>query len=120
MRYKCNMAGCREFIPAPGLCPSCLRRTRKSTDTRRGTAAQRGYGREHRDARTVVLDRDPLCKCDAGMYCHGTDDCWEQSTVADHFPHTRKELVAAGQDPNDPDHMRGLCKRCHDKRKRGR
>lgn len=26
----------------------------------------------------------------------------------------RIELVEAGLDPNDPQRMRGLCKRCHD------
>ena len=36
------------------------------------------------------------------------------STIADHWPLERVELVEAGLDPNDPARMRGLCKRCHD------
>ncbi|AHH98316.1 hypothetical protein KALB_4954 [Kutzneria albida DSM 43870] len=33
--------------------------------------------------------------------------------VADHYPKSRRELVAAGADPNDPQHGRGLCVACH-------
>jgi 5-methylcytosine-specific restriction protein A len=37
------------------------------------------------------------------------------ATVADHYPLSRKELIDAGLDPNDPQHGRGLCKPCHDR-----
>jgi 5-methylcytosine-specific restriction protein A len=36
------------------------------------------------------------------------------STVADHWPLSRRELEDQGLDPNDPQHGRGLCKHCHD------
>lgn len=36
------------------------------------------------------------------------------AVIADHYPLSRKELLARGLDPDDPRHGRGLCKRCHD------
>jgi len=53
----------------------------------------------------AVLDRDPIC-----VLCR-----LAASTVADHYPRSRRELIAAGDDPNDPACGRGLCKRCHDR-----
>jgi 5-methylcytosine-specific restriction protein A len=51
-----------------------------------------------------VLDRDPICVlCELAV-----------STVADHYPHSRRELIALHLDPDDPQYGRGLCKRCHD------
>jgi 5-methylcytosine-specific restriction enzyme A len=52
----------------------------------------------------VWLERDPIC-----VICGIAP-----ATVADHYPLSRKELVARGMDPNDPAHGRGLCKPCHD------
>ncbi|MEU6709988.1 hypothetical protein ABZ897_00800 [Nonomuraea sp. NPDC046802] len=37
------------------------------------------------------------------------------STVADHHPLSRRELVARGLDPDDPQYGRGLCTSCHGK-----
>jgi 5-methylcytosine-specific restriction protein A len=55
--------------------------------------------------RRGVLDRDPVCKV-----------CWaEPATVADHYPKSRRQLVAEGLDPNNPQHGRGLCASCHGK-----
>lgn len=34
------------------------------------------------------------------------------SVVADHWPLSRRELVARGLDPNDPRYGRGLCADC--------
>lgn len=55
--------------------------------------------------REGVLARDPICKV-----CRRAP-----STVADHFPLSRRELVAAGLDADDPERGRGLCKPCHDR-----
>ncbi|PXA72377.1 hypothetical protein CTB96_02785 [Cryobacterium arcticum] len=38
-----------------------------------------------------------------------------RSTVADHYPLTRRELLASHADPDDPARGRGLCARCHNK-----
>lgn len=81
-------------------CPDCAR----AKDQARGTAAQRGYaGRGHQSFRVAVLARDPICKV-----CRRAP-----STVADHYPTSRRDLVDQGLNPNDPQHGRGLCHRCH-------
>ena len=101
---------------APRVCskPGCPRLTssgrcdehRTQADRARGTAAERGYtSAGHQRFRTAVLDRDPIC-----MLCR-----LAASVVADHWPRSRRELLAVGDDPNDPRCGRGLCKRCHDR-----
>jgi 5-methylcytosine-specific restriction protein A len=98
----CATPTCPELVP-PGqtYCDGCD----TEVDRIRGTAAQRGYtSAGHRRFRKQVLARDPIC-----MVCRAAP-----STVADHHPLSRRELVAAGMDPNNPDHGRGVCKPCHD------
>lgn len=58
----------------------------------------------HQAFRYHVLAADPIC-----VVCKV-----KRSTVADHYPHSRKELVRLGLNPDDPKHGRGLCKSCHD------
>lgn len=99
----CSVHGCPEmYDPKHGSrCPTHT----AQADQRRGTAAQRGYaGKGHRTFRSAVLRRDPIC-----VLCHA-----RQATVADHYPRSRKELVAFHLDPNNPGFGRGLCKSCHD------
>lgn len=87
----------------------------RSADRRRGTARERGYRGAHVTRfRPAVLRRDPMCVCTDEAHGHGPA-CLIQSTVADHHPLSRRELVARGLDPNDPRHGRGLCKPCHDR-----
>lgn len=76
-----------------GRCESC-----------RGSSTERGYGSEHNNVfRVGVLMLNPVCVL-----------CKKQiATVADHYPLSRRELVARGLDPNDPEHGRGLCGPCH-------
>ncbi|MCQ9367963.1 hypothetical protein NQ036_06855 [Brevibacterium sp. 91QC2O2] len=98
---KCNEPGCVELIPKP---QARCDRHRRQADRRRGTAAQRGYGREHRARfRPGVLARNPIC-----VICFRAP-----AVVADHYPMSRRELVDAGLDPNDPQYGRGLCIPCH-------
>jgi 5-methylcytosine-specific restriction enzyme A len=94
-------SGCPAVVPAgQSRCTSCTRQA----DRARGTAAQRGYtSGGHQRFRTAVLARDPLC-----VVCR---KAW--STVADHHPVSRRDLVTAGDNPNDPARGRGLCHRCH-------
>lgn len=95
----CTVPGCPEYTTG-GRCDE----HRREAEVRRGTARQRGYGRGHEQQfRPGVLARDPVCVlCKAAPSVH-----------ADHYPLSRRELVAAGLDPNDPEHGRGLCGRCH-------
>lgn len=104
----CPTAGCPNTTTG-GRCPACKARA----DRVRGTATQRGYtGRGHRFFRRAVLRRDPLCVCTNTSHGHGTQ-CGQPATDADHHPVSRRDLVAAGLNPNDPARGRGLCGPCH-------
>lgn len=98
----CSKAGCPTIYPdiQGSRCTkhtAAARRSRIDNDVYSSTG--------HRRFRNSVLTRDPICvTCDIA-----------QSTVADHYPLTRRELVAQGMNPNDPAHGRGLCAPCHNK-----
>ena len=95
----CNEPGC----PTLTTKAKCANHARQR-DRDRGTATQRGYGAEHRKRfREGVLAKHPLCQ-----RCRR-----KPSTVADHYPLSKRELIDAGMDSNDPQHGRGLCHTCH-------
>lgn len=96
----CSVPGCPTFTPAGGRCLDHAR----AADTSRGTATERGYtSRGHRAFRAAVLRRDPICvSCQLAA-----------ATVADHYPVSRRDLLLASLDPNDPTRGRGLCASCH-------
>ncbi len=97
----CARPGCPN-VTTLGRCAEC----RAAADKARGTAAQRGYtGRGHQVFRRAVLLRDPICVVCGVAF----------STVADHYPLSRRDLVELGLDPNAPDRGRGVCKPCHDR-----
>jgi 5-methylcytosine-specific restriction enzyme A len=104
----CPVPGCPNLTDG-GRCAECG----KASDRARGTRHVRGYGQEHTTRfRPGVLRRDPICQCDRpGQHDHG-ERCYRQSTRADHHPKDRRELVALGLDPNDPQYGRGLCAAC--------
>lgn len=96
----CTQPGCPTLTDS-GRCDKC----RRDADAGRGTAAERGYGgRAWRVNRRAVLRRDRVC-----VICHDAP-----ATVSDHYPQSRKELLALGvTDPDAPHRMRGLCQPCH-------
>lgn len=107
----CPVAGC-PTITTGGRCDTHQR----DADLARGTATQRGYtSRGHQRFRRTVLRRDPACVCTDMNHGHPAL-CGARSTVADHWPRSRRQLVDAGANPDDPAHGRGLCKPCHDRR----
>lgn len=114
LMYKvCSTSGCPHLVSSGSLCDEC----RKAKDKRRTRGRNPYTSKAHRLARARVLARDPRCVCpgDGPDGCgkhHGL--CGAPSTIADHWPIERIELIEAGLDPNDPQRMRGLCKRCHD------
>ncbi|KUN34932.1 holin [Streptomyces longwoodensis] len=104
----CSVSGCPELTPA-GRCAQ----HRQQAEQQRGTARQRGYDSDHEQRfRRPVLQRDPTCVCTDERHGHGSP-CGQPSKHADHHPLDRRALTAAGLDPNDPRHGRGLCGPCH-------
>ena len=100
----CSVSGCPEIYPTSE--GSRCHRHRAEADRRRGTATERGYtSKGHAAFRRAVISADPVC-----VACH-----LRPSTVADHYPHSRRELIELGLNPNDPQYGRGLCKSCHDR-----
>ena len=108
----CSIPGCPEYTDQGGRCAE----HRREAERRRGSARQRGYGRRHEQRfRPGVLARDPRCVCTGDCGAHA-GLCAAVSNVADHHPVERVDLVAMGQDPNEPDHGRGVCAPCHDRK----
>ncbi|MFJ8027441.1 holin [Streptomyces sp. NPDC096311] len=104
----CSVPRCPEYTQH-GKCDD----HRREAEKQRGSARQRGYGKGHVTRfRPGVLARDPLCVC-TNETCGHRGPCGQPSVHADHWPLSRRELVAAGLDPNDPEHGRGLCGPCH-------
>lgn len=98
----CSVHGCPELYPA-GEGSRC-RKHRRAADQARGSARARGYDKQHEARfRRAVLARDPVC-----VRCRQ-----RRSQHADHHPLDRHQLIAAGHDPHDPKHGRGLCQPCH-------
>lgn len=99
----CSVAGCPTIYE--GTTSRCPTHTRQA-DKGRGTARERGYAtRGHQHFRNQTLSRDPICTL-----------CFlRESSVADHYPLSRRELIEQGMNPNDPQHGRGLCSSCHNK-----
>lgn len=97
----CTVPGCPTLVAGGGRCDDCKRQA----DQARGSAAQRGYaGKTWRTARAATLQRDPVC-----VICHTAE-----STVADHYPTSRRDLVAMKvPNPDHPSRLRGLCSSCH-------
>jgi hypothetical protein len=106
----CSRPGCPEFKPCP-----------KHGGDQRASAKERGYGgKRWKGARTATLKRDPFCTCRGtldGCDRHEDHECMRVSTVADHFPRERNELLAAGiLDPDLPQFLRGMCASCHSRK----
>ncbi|OXM53757.1 holin [Amycolatopsis thailandensis] len=110
----CTVPGCGEPAPGGGR---CAEHAQQAAARRRLDPAQQGYRTAgHRAFRAAVLDRDPVCRCtDAGCTGHPGRPCVQPSTVADHWPVTRRALVRQGLDPDRPEHGRGLCQPCHNR-----
>lgn len=99
----CSVPGCSTIYDSTAS--RCDTHTR-AADKQRGTATQRGYtSAGHQTFRTAVLTRDRIC-----VICNTAE-----ATIADHWPRSRRDLIEAGLNPNDPQHGRGLCKPDHDR-----
>lgn len=101
---------CPEPVPKAGMCARC----RAASDKDRRPEGNPYSTAAHLAFREDVLAKHPRCVCPGDCDEH-TGWCGKVSTVADHHPHERRDLVAMGLDPNDKDYGRGLCKWCHDR-----
>jgi 5-methylcytosine-specific restriction protein A len=94
----CNVSGCPELCES-GRCDE----HRRAADRARGTFRQRGYRAGWDRRRRAFIARNPLCAL-----------CGMPSTVADHYPVSRRDLVDQGvTDPDASEHLRPLCGPCH-------
>lgn len=106
----CSNPGCGTLHEGTGRCATCERAAERRRRPRGNPYSSRG----HLAFREAVLAMNPRCVCRG---CGGHDGlCAAVATVADHFPHERADLVAMGQDPDDPAHGRGVCAPCHDRK----
>lgn len=96
----CSVAGCPNLYPR-GEGTRCAQHRREAWRKRIDNGVYRTKG--HLAFRAAVLANDPVC-----VVCQTAE-----SNVADHFPRSRRELIALGLDPNDPQYGRGTCGRCH-------
>jgi 5-methylcytosine-specific restriction enzyme A len=101
MRVACS--NCGRPTDAGPRCDSCRLPPKK------GDAAYTSS--EWRRRRAVFLTKNLFC-----VLCKERGQM-VRATVADHYPRSRKELVAAGvADPDDERFLRALCRACHGSR----
>lgn len=97
----CSTPGCTGRA-ATGRCDACRTRRARAQPSRPAPAA-RGYDRVWRIRRLTYLLRNPRCAL-----------CGRLAEIPDHWPRSRRELVAAGvEDPDADEHLRPLCDPCH-------
>ena len=97
----CSTPGCPTLHTGRGQCPTCRTQADKARRPHGNPYGTKG----HQAFRETVLTRDPIC-----VLCRTA-----QSTIADHYPIERVDLIELGLNPNDPQRGRGLCKPCHDR-----
>jgi 5-methylcytosine-specific restriction enzyme A len=97
---------CRRNLTRERYCDGCRRDVRRDVDSRRGSAASRGYGRKWQAYRLRFLAKHPLC-----IEC-GKAGSIEPATVVDHIiPHKGDRRLFW-----DPTNHQPLCKRHHDQK----
>lgn len=99
-RPPCSVPGCPELTDRGGRCPQHQR----EAEQQRGSAAERGYdSRRWAWIRRAYLYAHPWCVL-----------CARAAVVVDHFPESRRSLVARGvADPDAWHRLRPLCTQCH-------
>ena len=113
----CTLCG-KKAEPGQSKCARHLRQQRARTDNRRGSASRRGYDHAHAtEFRDGVFDLwGTQCvaprydELDAGPV---GEICGRTASHADHYPKSRRQLIAEGLDPNDPNNGRPLCEHHH-------
>lgn len=97
--------------------PGCYRITEHTrceqhkTQDKRGKSRYLGYGNAWRKVRDPFIKANPRC---AGVDGEHHPNCDGRATVADHYPETRRELVARGvPDPDAWHRLQPLSAPCH-------
>lgn len=99
-RRPCTIPGCPELTPRGGRCPAHEREANRERASRGST-----YDVRWQRIRRAYLYNHPWCVL-----------CGTAATVADHFPLSRRELVARGEpNPDAWKHLRPLCTSCHNR-----
>lgn len=100
-RPPCSVPGCPELTARGGRCAAHEREATALRETP-GTSV---YGRRWPNIRRRYLYAHPWCVL-----------CSKPATVADHFPDSRRSLVARGvSDPDAWSRLRPLCTSCHNR-----
>ncbi len=98
-RQPCRVGGCPHMRPCP------VHPARKRED-RRPPASVRGYDYTWKVKRDQFIKDNPIC-----------EDCGRPSVVPDHYPKSRRQLLAEGiADPDLPQYLRPRCWSCHSAR----
>lgn len=107
----CSTPGCPNLINNGSKCTTCQRKQ----DRERRPQGNPYHTKGHQTFRKQVLARDPLCTCTGDCGTH-QGLCAKPSTVADHYPTERIDLITQGLNPNDPQYGRGICTTCHNRK----
>lgn len=100
-RPPCSVPGCPELTPRGGRCPAHEREANQDRASRGGAV----YTTRWQRIRRAYLYANPWCLL-----------CGRAAKVADHFPLSRRELIAWGEpNPDAPKHLRSLCVVCHNR-----
>ncbi|GAA2781331.1 hypothetical protein GCM10019017_27820 [Streptomyces showdoensis] len=100
-RPPCSVPGCPELTARGGRCAAHQREADKDRASRGGAV----YTTRWQRIRRAYLYANPWCVLCGGM-----------ANVADHFPLSRRELIARGEaTPDAAKHLRPLCVACHNR-----
>ena len=105
----CSRPGCPTIHDNGGRCPACRAEAEAIRRPNGSPYATRGH---RQGFRAPVLAKHPYCQC-TGQCGKHDDMCAQRSTIANHYPTERVDLVAQGLNPNDPQYGRGECVDCH-------
>lgn len=101
-RRPCTTPGCPHQAES-GRCDPCREGRRKLTRRRKRQVDD--YGPRWPQVRVEFLIRNPWCRL-----------CPRMAAIPDHWPRSRRQLVADGVlDPDLDQYLRPLCKVCHDR-----
>lgn len=106
----CRRPGCPKLVAGgDGWCDEHRAEQRRASDSRRGTAAERGYGRKWQAARAQFLAEHPLCQCEE---CDEGRLRLTPATVVDHIVAHKGNRKLFWSRKN----WQSMAKECHDRK----